>query len=200
MVRLGLACVAVLLTASCSTSTGITKPADVTGSSAPSLSVTASARPQVSSTLTAPHPPPNHWNDGTSYDPCLTYTADQLRSWGVDPARVSDRGVEDSQLRGCRWSAEGWSLELSVANTKVSSYLDAELFDNPRPIAIAGLDGVIYQGGNASAPGCTVTLPVQNASVGVLVLVFDPKRSKDVPDPCAKATEVATAVAPTLPR
>ncbi|EIU62525.1 hypothetical protein MM1S1540310_2417 [Mycobacteroides abscessus subsp. bolletii 1S-154-0310] len=108
--------------------------------------------------------------------------------------------MEDRQVRGCRWVANGWSLEINIANTKASSYLDPELFDNPRPITIAGLDGVIYQGGNASAPGCTVTLPVQNASVGVLVLVFDPKRAKDVPDPCAKATAVATAVAPTLPK
>ncbi|SLI05122.1 Protein of uncharacterised function (DUF3558) [Mycobacteroides abscessus subsp. massiliense] len=196
MMRLGLACVAVMLAAGCSNSPGITKPADVSAS----MSTPATSQPQVSSTLSAPHPPPNHWNDGTSYDPCLTYTAEQIRAWGADPAQVEDRGVEDRQVRGCRWVANGWSLEINIANTKASSYLDPELFDNPRPITIAGLDGVIYQGGNASAPGCTVTLPVQNASVGVLVLVFDPKRAKDVPDPCAKATAVATAVAPTLPK
>ncbi|WP_255486081.1 DUF3558 domain-containing protein [Mycobacteroides sp. LB1] len=201
---MGLACVGALLAAGCSTSTGITKPADVSGSGSASASTSVSAattsQPQVSSTLTEPHPPPNHWNDGTSYDPCLTYTAEQIRSWGVDPAQVDDRGVEDRQVRGCRWSADGWSIGLTVANTKASSYLDPELFDNPRPITIAGLDGVIYQGGNASAPGCTVSLPVQNASVGVIVLIFDPKRAKGVSDPCAKATEVATAVAPTLPK
>ncbi|MGV0586801.1 DUF3558 family protein [Mycobacteroides chelonae] len=198
--RKSLACAAALLVAGCSTTTGITKPADVSGSVSSSASVPVTSQPQVPSTLTAPHPPPNHWNDGTSYDPCLIYTAEQIRAWGADPAQVEDRGVEDQQVRGCRWVANGWSLELNVANTKVSSYLDPELFNNPRPITIGGLDGVIYQGGNSSAPGCTVTLPVQNASVGVLVLVFDPKRAKDVPDPCAKATAVAAAVAPTLPK
>ncbi|SKM28173.1 Protein of uncharacterised function (DUF3558) [Mycobacteroides abscessus subsp. massiliense] len=200
MMRKSLACVAALLAAGCSTSTGITKPADISGSASTSASKTATSQPQVSSTLTEPHPPPNHWNDGTSYDPCLTYTADQIRSWGADPAKVEDRGVEDRQVRGCRWVADGWSVGLTVANTKVSSYLDPALYDNPRSIKVAGLDAVIFQGGSAGAPVCTVSLPVQNASVGVVVVVFDPKRAKDVPDPCAKATAVATAVAPTLPK
>ncbi len=191
---------AALLAAGCSTSTGITKPADISGSASTSASKTATSQPQVPSTLTEPHPPPNHWNDGTSYDPCLTYTADQIRSWGADPAKVEDRGVEDRQVRGCRWVADGWSVGLTVANTKVSSYLDPALYDNPRSIKVAGLDAVIFQGGSAGAPVCTVSLPVQNASVGVVVVVFDPKRAKDVPDPCAKATAVATAVAPTLPK
>ncbi|WP_237164692.1 DUF3558 family protein [Mycobacteroides salmoniphilum] len=198
--RKSLAYVAALLAAGCSTSTGITKPADISGSASTSASKTETSQPQVSSTLTEPHPPPNHWNDGTSYDPCLTYTADQIRSWGADPAKVEDRGVEDRQVRGCRWVADGWSVGLTVANTKVSSYLDPTLYDNPRSIKVAGLDAVIFQGGSAGAPVCTVSLPVQNASVGVVVVVFDPKRAKDVSDPCAKATEVATAVAPTLPK
>ncbi|TDZ76880.1 hypothetical protein DE4587_01966 [Mycobacteroides salmoniphilum] len=200
MMRKSLAYVAALLAAGCSTSTGITKPADISGSASTSASKTETSQPQVSSTLTEPHPPPNHWNDGTSYDPCLTYTADQIRSWGADPAKVEDRGVEDRQVRGCRWVADGWSVGLTVANTKVSSYLDPTLYDNPRSIKVAGLDAVIFQGGSAGAPVCTVSLPVQNASVGVVVVVFDPKRAKDVSDPCAKATEVATAVAPTLPK
>lgn len=196
MIRLGLVCVAVLLVAGCSKSPGITKSAEVTGST--STSSAASSRPQVSSTLTAPHPPPNHWNDGTSYDPCLTYTAEQIRSWGVDPARVKDRGVEDRQVRGCRWSADGWSVGLTVANSPVSAYLDRDLFDNPRSITIAGLQAVQYDGGVPQAPACTVALPVQKASVGVVVVIADPKNAS-LSDPCAKSIEVATAVAPTLP-
>ncbi|MFV8310324.1 DUF3558 domain-containing protein [Mycobacteroides chelonae] len=200
MIRVGLICVTALLAAGCSTSPGITKPADITGSAFTSAPSTSASQPQVSSTLTAPHPPPNHWNDGTSYDPCLTYTAEQIRAWGVDPAQVDDRGVEDRQVRGCRWSADGWSVGLTVANTKVSSYLDAELFDNPRSITVAGLPAVQYDGGIPQAPACTVVLPVQNATVGVIVAIVDPKRAKGVSDACAKATEVATAVAPTLPK
>ncbi|WP_235631037.1 DUF3558 domain-containing protein [Mycobacteroides abscessus] len=183
----------------CDPSTSITKSSAGETTTSSSASTPATPQSPVSSTLTAPHPPPNHWNDGTSYDPCLTYTAEQIRSWGVDPARVKDRGIEDRQVRGCRWSADGWSVGLTVANTKVSSYLDPTLFDNPRPIKVAGLDAVIFQGGSAGAPVCTVSLPVQNASVGVVVVIADPKNSS-LSDPCAKATEVATAVAPTLPK
>lgn len=102
---------AALLAAGCSTSTGITKPADISGSASTSASKTATSQPQVSSTLTEPHPPPNHWNDGTSYDPCLTYTADQIRSWGADPAKVGGpgrRGPSGSRVSlGSRWLVGG---------------------------------------------------------------------------------------------
>lgn len=200
MMRLVLALTAVgFAVVGCGPSTSITKSSAGETTTSSSASTPAPPQSPVSSTLTAPHPPPNHWNDGTSYDPCLTYTAEQIRSWGVDPARVKDRGIEDRQVRGCRWSADGWSVGLTVANTKVSSYLDPTLFDNPRPIKVAGLDAVIFQGGSAGAPVCTVSLPVQNASVGVVVVIADPKNSS-LSDPCAKATEVATAVAPTLPK
>ncbi|MDO3058013.1 DUF3558 domain-containing protein [Mycobacteroides abscessus] len=190
---------ALLAVVGCGPSTAITKSVSTGQSASSTASSTASSQPQVSSTLTAPHPPPNHWNDGTSYDPCLTYTAEQIRSWGVDPARVKDRGVEDRQVRGCRWSADGWSVGLTVANSPVSAYLDRDLFDNPRSMTIAGLQAVQYDGGVPQAPACTVVLPVQKASVGVVVVIADPKNAS-LSDPCAKSIEVATAVAPTLPK
>lgn len=202
MMRIGLACAAMLLAAGCSTSTGITKPADSTSSVPSSASATASSQPQVSSTLTAPHPPPNHWNDGTSYDPCFGYSAEQIRSWGLDPSKVTDVGAQDPQLRGCQWKglSGGWTAELTVANTKVSAYLDSELYNNPQSITVAGLDGVIYQGRVASVPTCTVILPSQQATVAVVVVVADAQEAKDVPDACAKSKQVATAVAPSLPK
>lgn len=186
----------------CGPSTGITKPADVSGSTSPSATTTVTSRPQVSSTLTAPHPPPNHWNDGTSYDPCFGYSAEQIRSWGLDPSKVTDVGTQDPQLRGCQWGGlgGGWTGELTVANTKVSSYLDPQLYNNPQPITVAGVDGVIYQGRVASVPTCTVILPSERATVAVVVVVVDVQEAKDVPDACAKSKQVATAVAPTLPK
>ncbi|OHU30480.1 hypothetical protein BKG76_01595 [Mycobacteroides franklinii] len=198
MIRLGLACAVAVLAAGCATSPGITKPADVSASTS-TPAVTATSGPHVSSTLTVPHPPPNQWNDGTSYDPCLMYTADQIRSWGVDPTRVSDRGVEDRQLRGCRWASDGWSLELSVANSKVSTYLDPGKFTNAHPVDIGGLAGAMYQGSVPQLPVCTVILPAEHATVAVVVVIADPKNSS-LSDPCVKATEVATVVAPTLPK
>ncbi|WP_337251362.1 DUF3558 domain-containing protein [Mycobacteroides chelonae] len=200
MLRFVLALTAVgLAVAGCGPSTSITKSSSGESTASSPTSTAVTSQPQVSSTLTAPHPPPNHWNDGTSYDPCLTYTAEQIRSWGVDPTRVKDRGVEDRQVRGCRWSADGWSVGLTVANSPVSAYLDRDLFDNPRSITIAGLDAVQYDGGVPQAPACTVVLPVQKASVGVVVVIADPKNAS-LKDACAKSIEVATAVAPTLPK
>ncbi|QSM04856.1 cell wall adhesion protein [Mycobacterium phage prophi91-4] len=186
----------------CGPSTGITKPVDVSGSTTPSATTNVTSRPQVSSTLTAPHPPPNHWNDGTSYDPCFGYSTEQLRSWGLDSAKVTDVGTTDPQLRGCQWGglSGGWTAALTIADTKVSSYLDPELYNNPQPINVAGVDGVIYQGRVASVPTCTVILPSEQATVAVVVVVVDVQEAKDVPDACVKSKQIATAVAPTLPK
>ncbi len=168
---------------------------------APSVASSSSASTTVSNSLTVPHPPPNQYNDGTTFDPCLAFTAEELRSWGVKPESVEVAGAPDRLQRGCTWIGEGWSTYVDVLNRPVSDYLNQENFPGSKPIQVGGLNGVTFQKTGVALPDCWINLPSQKASVGVLVSIQDPKLGpKAVPDTCAKALAVATVVAGKLPK
>lgn len=185
---------AVLISACGTTTGGI-------ASTAPSAAGAPSTNTTVSNSLVSPHPAPNQHNDGTTFDPCLAFTADELRSWGVNPESVEDAGAPDRIQRGCTWIGDGWFTYVAVLNRPVSDYLNQENFPGSKPIQVGGLDGVTYQATGSGLPDCWVELPSQQASVGTLVSIQDPKLGpKAVPDTCAKATAVATVVAGKLPK
>lgn len=168
---------------------------------APSVGGSSSASTTVSNSLTSPHPPPNQYNDGTTFDPCLAFTADELRSWGVKPESVEERGAPDRLQRGCRWSGDGWFVFMDVVNRPVSDYLNQENFPGSKSVQVGGLEGVTFQKTGTALPDCWVNLPSQSASVGTLVSIRDPKLGPQaVPDTCAKALSVATVVAGKLPK
>ena len=189
------AAIAAVVVSACGTTTG------GIATTAPSVAGSSTASATVSNSLTSPHPPPNQYNDGTTFDPCLAFTADELRSWGVKPESVEDAGAPDRLQRGCTWIGDGWFTYVAVLNRPVSDYLNQENFPGSKPIQVGGLDGVTYQKTGTALPDCWVELPSQNASVGTLVSIQDPKQGPQVvPDTCAKAVAVATAVAGKLPK
>ncbi|MUM16527.1 DUF3558 domain-containing protein [Mycobacterium sp. CBMA271] len=165
---------------------------------------TTTNTPVVTNTLPGPHPPPNSSNDGTTFDPCLAYSAEEIRAWGVNPTKVEDLGTKDPDLRGCIWSSGGadhWTVSQLVINRQVSEYLDQRAYRGSRPIELGGLAGAVYYplpGGHDIS--CEVALPSQHAVVSVGVMTFGIDAQKLIPDPCAKAIEVATRVAPVLPQ
>ncbi|MGL5443890.1 MAG: DUF3558 family protein, partial [[Mycobacterium] stephanolepidis] len=53
------------------------------------------------STSTIPHRPPTSKNNGTTFDPCVAYSPDDLRAVGLDPASIKE--AESTLLRGCKW-------------------------------------------------------------------------------------------------
>ncbi|SIM24977.1 Protein of uncharacterised function (DUF3558) [Mycobacteroides abscessus subsp. abscessus] len=194
--------VAVAAIASCSTTTsGSPAPAATTSTSVSGSSSSSTTSVSVPYTLTAPHPPPGKKNDGTSFDPCVAYTADEIRSWGVDPSKVEDIAARGLEYRGCNWSADGWSIEQGVINNPISDYLNTPVYPGSRAQNIGGLDGVVYQSPATGDSMCTAALPSQQATVHVIVGIYNEKTGrKAVPDLCAKAVEVATFVATKLPK
>ncbi|SKS10127.1 Protein of uncharacterised function (DUF3558) [Mycobacteroides abscessus subsp. massiliense] len=189
------AAITAVLVSACGTTTG------GIATTAPSVDGVSSTSTTVSNSLTSPHPPPNQYNDGTTFDPCLAFTADELRNWGVKPESVEDAGAADRVQRGCTWNGDGWFTYIAVLNRPVSDYLNEETFPGSKPIQVGGLDGVTYQKPGTPLPDCWISLPAQRASVGVLVSIQDPKLGpKAVPDTCEKAVAVATVVAGKLPK
>lgn len=190
-----------LAAAACSTTTSgspapaATTAASVSGSPSPTSSVS------IPYTLTAPHPPPGKDNNGTSFDPCVAFTEEEIRSWGVDPEKVDDTGRQGLEIRGCSWSADGWAISQTVINNPTSDYLNNPQFPVAYRQTIGGLDAVVYQDRVTGDSGCYVALPSQQATVHVLASIYNEKRGrKAVPDLCAKAIEVAAFVATKLPK
>lgn len=50
---------------------------------------------------------PNRWNDsnnGSTYEPCIAFSANELRAFGIDPESLEDAALVDGQgTRGCNW-------------------------------------------------------------------------------------------------
>ncbi|MBB4853959.1 hypothetical protein HNP40_001339 [Mycobacteroides chelonae] len=158
----------------------------------------AGSSPAVSNTLPAPHAPPDHNSDGTTFDPCLTYSAAELMAWGVDPASVED--AADGLQRGCIWKGDGWVLQQLVNNQTIADYLNLDNYPDARPLNVAGLQGSVDRGQQKGTTFCSVQIPSQKSAVATLVSVRDSKAEKVIPDACVKAVEIATATAGKLPK
>lgn len=188
--------------AACSTTTsGSPFPAATTSASTSGSASSPTTSVSIPYTLTAPHPPPGAKNNGTTFDPCVAYTAEEIRSWGVDPSKVEDTATRGLEYRGCVWTADGWAIEQGVINNPISDYLNTPVYPGSRAEKIGGLDGVVYQSPATGDSMCTAALPSQQATVHVIVSIYNEKRGrKAAPDLCAKAVEVATFVATKLPK
>ncbi|MUM23359.1 DUF3558 domain-containing protein [Mycobacterium sp. CBMA271] len=162
------------------------------------VSTTSSTTSTPAPTSTIPHKPPTSKNDGTSFDPCVTYGVDDLRGVGLDPASGVDIG--SALLRGCKCHATGWRVQITVLNGTIDRYLNQNLFPGALPITIERLNGVTYRDEPGDMRSCFVELPSQQATVGIILVVSDAPALKQIPDACTKAVEVATLTAKKLPQ
>ncbi|MBS4104427.1 DUF3558 domain-containing protein [Tsukamurella paurometabola] len=48
----------------------------------------------------------NERNNGTSFEPCVAYSEDEIRALGADPRTLADAAISDSpNYRGCHWQS-----------------------------------------------------------------------------------------------
>lgn len=191
------ACVAAVGLSGCSTST--IRPIEGTTASSTSP-VSESSSATATNTLPGPHPPPTGNNNGTSFDPCLAYTADELKSWGVAPGSVVDHGAKDTMQRGCKWTGDGWELQQLVVNQLIDRYLNNPSFPGAQAITVGGLTAVQYRKPIDDTSVCYVELPSQQASVGTIVGVTSLRAQREIPDACTKALAIAADTAKKLPK
>lgn len=181
-------------------STTITSVDATTASSTSPASASSSATTTATNTLPGPHPPPTDNNNGTSFDPCLAYTAEELKNWGVAPGSVEDRGVGDTVQRGCKWTGDGWVVQQLVVNQLIDRYFNNPAFPGAQAITVDGLTAAQYRKPIDNMAICYIDLPSQQASVGTIVSVRDRKARQMIPDACTKALEIASVTAKKLPR
>ncbi|MCA4749575.1 DUF3558 domain-containing protein [Mycobacteroides abscessus] len=190
------ACAAILGLSGCTTT--VTSGDATTASSVNTSAVVTS--PAATNTLPGPHPPPNDNNNGTSFDPCLAYSAAELKSWGVAPGSVEDIANSPGLQRGCVWYGDGWDVQQTVLNGSVDRFRNQELFPGSEPVVIEGLDAVRWPDEVDPKRVCYVELPSQRATVGTIVGIRNPQAQRVIPDACAKAMAIATDTAKKLPK
>ncbi|TDZ82146.1 hypothetical protein DE4585_02678 [Mycobacteroides salmoniphilum] len=186
-----------LTVASCAGTTGRIGKVDAPSSN---QSASVSTSTPVTNTLPGPHPAPTDNNNGTAFDPCLAYSAEQLRAWGVKPGSVEDLANTPSLQRGCAWSGDGWDVQQTVLNRPISDYLNQDLFPGSEPVAIEGLNAARWRDEVDPQRVCYVELPAQKASVGTIVGVRNPQAQEAIPDACTKAMSIAADTAKKLPQ
>ncbi|WP_232785643.1 DUF3558 domain-containing protein [Mycobacteroides chelonae] len=178
----------------CTTQTpGIARNAD--SSAAQPTEATTAVAP---STSTIPHRPPTSKNNGTTFDPCVAYSPDDLREVGLDPTSIKE--AESTLLRGCKWYGPGWRVQIQVLNGSIDRFLDPTLFPGSRPITIDGLNGATHRDEPGNMRNCAVEIPSQQATVSTIIEVSDAPALDQIPDACTKAVEVATLTAKKLPK
>lgn len=189
------AAMALAFTVSCTTSTD--GHAISAGSASGRQDRTITATTAATAVSTVPHQPPNSKNNGTTFDPCVAYTDDELRSVGFDPAKTV--GTESSLQRGCKYYGAGFRVQISVLNGPIDRFYRQDLFAGSKPITIGGRTGAIFRDEPANLRNCFLELPSQQATVGAIVEVSDAPALDQIPDSCTKAIEVATLTASKLP-
>ncbi|SLF21374.1 Protein of uncharacterised function (DUF3558) [Mycobacteroides abscessus subsp. bolletii] len=161
---------------------------------------TMQTSPTATNTLPGPHPPPNDNNNGTSFDPCLAYTADELKSWGVAPGSVEDVGAKDNVQRGCTWQGEGWEVQQLVVNRSIDEFLNQTLFPGAWTVNIGGLTAALHRFPPDDMTVCYVELPSERATVGTIVGINSLQAQRETPDACPRAISIATDTAKKLPK
>ncbi|SIM42892.1 Protein of uncharacterised function (DUF3558) [Mycobacteroides abscessus subsp. abscessus] len=125
-------------------------------------------------------------------------SAEELKSWGVDPASVKD--AADGLQRGCIWKGDGWVLQQLVNNHTISDYLNPDNYPDSQPLTVAGLQGSVDRGQQKGTTFCSVQIPSQKAVVATLVSVRDRRAEQAIPDACTKAIAIAADTATKLPK
>ncbi len=133
------------------------------------------------------------------FSPCDDIPADLLRQVGVDPS-APDRefgGVEYPGWNRCRWPGNDFSISVLATNLSLDEVRAGSNTVDPADQTIEGRAALIYRDStDLRGERCNVGLATGTGSSIVPVSVNHPGEG---PEPCALATDTATALSPAIP-
>lgn len=146
---------------------------------------------------------PNRWNpsnDGTSFEPCVAYSNDELIRFDVDPLQREDAALVDGQgTRGCNWHMSGrFSLGQVVTNsTSLDSYRSGVSEVNwKQDLDVNGRRVGIFTVDYANSQLCSTY--VQSSGAGVVTNLLTDVSSKDI-DACDRVEDFTRAYIDKIP-
>lgn len=199
MMRLGFVVLCVLTISSCVVDDGASQAVPGGSTSLPSNG------PDKSVALPFDNPFPNRWNpsnDGTSYEPCVAFSQEELQRFGVDDKFVEDAAQVDGQgIRGCIWyMRDTYSLSIVVTNAEsLSQYKSGtpELdWKQDRLVngRVVGLADLAYDDAT-----CTTYIQSGRSIVATDVTISSAKEARDRYDPCKIVLDFTAAYIDKIP-
>jgi Protein of unknown function (DUF3558) len=140
-------------------------------------------------------------NDGTTFEPCVAFTDEELTRYGVDPTAVEDAAQVDGQgIRGCAWfMPRQFSLGVVVTNAesleryktgKPELDWETDILVDDRLIAVARL--------NDDDSTCMTYIQSMDAVVVIDVVLIGVNRGEG-DDPCRKVVDFTSAYLDKIP-
>ena len=133
---------------------------------------------------------------GSSFDPCKDVPDSSLTSYGLDPSKKTTSAVQDAGLGvGCAWKSQQVTIDFFTTPQTVDD-LAARPFLNIKKITVDDRSSVQFQ--IDVQRSCVVGIPLPTATV-VVNLSVNFSSIGEV-DACATVLDIATKLAPTLPK
>ncbi|MDG3011294.1 DUF3558 domain-containing protein [Rhodococcus sp. D2-41] len=164
-------------------------------SSSPSVAGNADSTTVTASPIETADPSAGLW------DPCAGMPADVLAANGVNPVRGKySQGVPIRGWKRCGWLGDWFNLSVLTTHHTIDELKASGSYSDIHSVTIGDRVGTMdHQSVTDYSKECTISLPTQNGMVEVMVNLSQvdggPER-----DLCAKATELATAFLPYLPK
>lgn len=150
----------------------------------------------------------NRRNDGTSFEPCVAHSPEEIRVLGIDQATMRDAASADSQnYRGCRWELSrrpddrpghwrNWVSQLVGNQPPLPIYKQGHEEIRWGPDRVSG--GRTIAAGTSRSDECVVVFSSGRALV-VTLLTLDTETRTQTSE-CARAFRFAVLAASKAPR
>ncbi|GIZ98514.1 MULTISPECIES: DUF3558 family protein [Tsukamurella] len=144
----------------------------------------------------------NGRNDGTSFEPCVAYSATELSALGINGASVSDAGFSESpNYRGCHWTSQDAATQYSQIvgdEASLETYKRKHSYRQWRPDRVAS--GRTVAIAPDSNDGCIAAFISRDAVVATIVAGnLSKPPSAGLQEECDKAFAFASLAASKAP-
>ncbi|MDV7134064.1 DUF3558 family protein [Williamsia muralis] len=200
----------VLLLAGCSLDD---KTTDAVAASEVLSSGVASTKPTIVTTesvgkpipLPFENPFPNRWNDsnnGSPYEPCVSFSDEELERFHIDPTVIEDAAIVNGQgIRGCSWFMPNrFSLSNLVTNSRSLAEYRAGTVENVwKPdIVINGRTVGLFEANHERSRACSTYVQSFSAAVVTNVVTSTSDEGQKI-DPCKLVEDFTRAYIDKIP-
>lgn len=179
----------------------------VLSSEVPSTKSTIGATESVGKPIPLPFesPFPDRWNDsnnGSPYEPCVSFSDEELERFHIDPTVIEDAAIVNGQgIRGCSWFMPNrFSLSNLVTNSRsLAEYRGGTVENVWKPdIVIKGRTVGLFEANHERSRACSTYVQSFSAAVVTNVVTSTSDEGQKI-DPCKLVVDFTRAYIDKIP-